>query len=162
MKSKIKNGLIPCFLFIAFLAFSFNAGAQQRTVSGNVSDESGLPLPGVTIVVKGTTNGTITDPEGSYTLGNVPSDATLVYSFVGMRPQEIEVGNRTSINITMEQETIGIEEVVAIGYGTQQRREVSGSVSNISEREFNQGLTQNAVDLLKGKVAGLSNYQWKR
>ncbi len=156
MKSKIKNGLMPCFLFIAFLAFSFNAGAQQRTVSGNVSDESGLPLPGVTIVVKGTTNGTITDPEGSYTLGNVPSDATLVYSFVGMRAQEIQSGNQTSINVTMEQETIGIEEVVAIGYGTQQRREVTGSVSNISEKDFNQGLTQNAVDLLKGKVAGLS------
>jgi TonB-dependent starch-binding outer membrane protein SusC len=129
---------------------------QQNSVSGQVMDEFGQSLPGVTIVVKGTTNGTITDVDGNYLLSNVPENATLVFSFVGMKPQEIAVGNQSTIDVVLEQETIGIEEVVAIGYGTQQRREVSGSISNISEKDFNKGLTQNAVDLLKGKVAGLS------
>jgi TonB-dependent starch-binding outer membrane protein SusC len=155
MKQKSERRFLPYVLLMALLAFAQFAGAQQRTVQGRISDDSGLPLPGVTIVVKGTTTGTITDSNGNYSLPGVSPEATLIYSFVGMRPQEILVGNQTSINISMEAETIGIEEVIAIGYGTQQRREVSGSISNITEKEFNQGLTQNAVDLLKGKVAGL-------
>jgi TonB-dependent starch-binding outer membrane protein SusC len=155
MKQKSGRRFLPYVLLMALLAFAQFAGAQQRTVQGKVVDESGLPLPGVTIAVRGTTTGTITDSDGNYSLPGVTPEATLVFSFVGMRPQEIQVGNQTSINLTLEAETIGIEEVVAIGYGTQQRREVSGSISNITEKEFNQGLTQNAVDLLKGKVAGL-------
>ena len=129
---------------------------QGNTVSGFVKDEQGFPLPGVTVVVKGTTNGTVTDFDGSYTLPNVPENTTLLFSFVGMRSQEVVVENQTTINVTMVVDAIGIEEVVAIGYGTQTRREISGSVTNISEKNFNQGLTQNASDLLKGKVAGLT------
>src|SRR5690554_5705729 len=138
MKRKIKIGAIPCFLFITLLAFALNATAQPRTIRGKVTDDAGHPLPGVTIVVKGTTIGTISDVEGDYALENVPGDGTLVFSFVGMSPQEVVVGNQSVLDVQMETETIGIEEVVAIGYGTQQRREVSGSISNISEREFNQ------------------------
>ena len=129
---------------------------QGNTVSGSVKDEQGFPLPGVTVVVKGTTNGTVTDFDGNYTLPNVPENTTLLFSFVGMRSQEVVVENQTTINVTMVVDAIGIEEVVAIGYGTQTRREISGSVTNISEKNFNQGLTQNASDLLKGKVAGLT------
>ncbi len=156
MKKKHVNGFFPVFLLVVFLVFTSFASAQQRTINGEVTDESGLPLPGVTIVVKGTTNGTITQPDGKYVLTNVPDNAVLVFSFVGMKPQEIPIQNRTLIDVVMEQETIGIEEVVAIGYGTQQKREVSGSISNVSEKDFNKGLNQNAVDLLKGKVAGLT------
>lgn len=156
MKKKHVNGFLPVFLLVVFLVFTSFASAQQRTINGEVTDESGLPLPGVTIVVKGTTNGTITQPDGKYVLTNVPDNAVLVFSFVGMKPQEIPIQNRTLIDVVMEQETIGIEEVVAIGYGTQQKREVSGSISNVSEKDFNKGLNQNAVDLLKGKVAGLT------
>ena len=155
MKQKSGIRFLPYVLFVAFMALSIFADAQQRTIQGRVVDESGLPLPGVTIAVRGTTTGTITDANGNYSLPGVTPESTLVYSFVGMRPQEVQVGNQASINVTLIAETIGIEEVIAIGYGTQQRREVSGSISNISEKEFNQGLTQNAVDLLKGKVAGL-------
>ncbi len=129
---------------------------QGKTVSGSVKDEQGFPLPGVTVVIKGTTNGTVTDFDGNYSLSNIAENTTLIFSFVGMRSQEIIVGNETTINIAMQVDAIGIEEIVAIGYGTQTRREISGSVTNISEKNFNQGLTQNASDLLKGKVAGLT------
>ncbi|HAZ03064.1 MAG TPA: SusC/RagA family TonB-linked outer membrane protein [Prolixibacteraceae bacterium] len=103
-------------------------GQQQKSVTGKVTDSSGAPLPGVTVVVKGTANGIITDADGNYSLANVPADATLVFSFVGMKSQEIPVGGKISINVKMEEETVGIEEVVAIGYGTQKKVNLSGAV----------------------------------
>jgi len=133
-----------------------SAAEQSRlTVSGQVSDMQGLPLPGVSIVVKGTATGTISDTDGNYNLTNVPADATLLFSFVGMKSREIPVNGKSRINVTLEESTIGIEEVVAIGYGTQQKRDVSGSVTNVSEKNFNKGVNRNATDLLQGKVAGL-------
>ncbi len=129
---------------------------QGKTVSGVVKDEQGLSIPGVAVAVKGTTNGAVTDFDGNYSLSNISENSTLIFSFVGMRSQEIIVGNESTINIVMLVDAIGIEEIVAIGYGTQTRREISGSVTNISEKNFNQGLTQTASDLLKGKVAGLT------
>ncbi len=130
--------------------------AQQKVINGVVTNSDGEPLPGVSVVVKGTTTGTITNPDGSFQLQIPESAETLQFSFIGMKTQEVPVGDKTTFTVVMQEETIGIEEVVAIGYGTQQKREVTGSISNISEDEFNQGLTQNAVDLLKGKVAGLT------
>ena len=138
------------------LSLVLPAQQPERSVTGLVTDQQGQPLPGVTIVVKGTTTGTVTNADGEFSL-TIPDDAeVLQFSFVGMKTQEIEIGEKNTFSIVMEEETFGIEEVVAIGYGTQQRREVSGSISNISEKDFNKGLTQNAVDLLKGKVAGLA------
>lgn len=157
MKKKNVKGFLPYWLLIvALLPFNSIAYAQQKTVSGTVTDDAGLPLPGVSIVVKGTTNGTITNVDGNYTLSNVPGNAVLLFSFVGMTTREVAVENQTTISVVLEHQTIGIEEVVAIGYGTQQKREVSGSISNVSEKDFNKGLTRDAVDLLKGKVPGLS------
>lgn len=155
-KKNVKRFLPYWFLIVVLVAFNSIAYAQQKTVSGTVTDDTGLPLPGVSIVVKGTTNGTITNVDGNYTLSNVPENAVLLFSFVGMTAREVAVENQTTISVVLEQQTIGIEEVVAIGYGTQQKREVSGSVSNVSEKDFNKGLTRDAVDLLKGKVPGLS------
>ncbi len=133
-----------------------SVGYQTRPITGIVTDSGGEPLPGVSVVIKGTTMGTITDMDGNFQL-EIPSDAEiLVFSFVGMKKQEVPIGERTTFTISLEEETIGIEEVVAIGYGTQQKREVSGSISNISEDDFNRGLNQDAVDLLTGKVAGLT------
>lgn len=155
MEKNVKR-ILPYCLIAVFIAFSFIAQAQQKTVSGSVTDETGQPLPGVSIVVKGTFNGTITNMDGDYALGNVSENATLVFSFVGMRSTEILIGSQSTIDVKLEPQTIGIEEVVAIGYGTQRKREVSGSISNVSEKDFNKGLTRDAVDLLKGKVPGLS------
>jgi TonB-dependent starch-binding outer membrane protein SusC len=82
---------------------------QQPAISGTVTDSSGQPLPGVTVVVKGTTQGTVTNADGNYSLTNIPEDATLVFSFVGMKTQEVEVGNQTNINVTMKQDVLELK-----------------------------------------------------
>ncbi|MCA1761036.1 MAG: carboxypeptidase-like regulatory domain-containing protein, partial [Bacteroidales bacterium] len=107
------------------------ADQQQPAVSGTVTDESGQPLPGVTVVVKGTTQGTVTNADGNYSLTNIPENATLVFSFVGMKTQEFEVGNQSTIDVTMEVDAIGIEEVVAVGYGTVKKSDLTSAISSV-------------------------------
>ncbi|MGQ8335339.1 TonB-dependent receptor [Sunxiuqinia sp. A32] len=104
---------------------------QEKSISGKVSDSSGSPLPGVTVVMKGTTQGTITNEDGIYFLSNVRSDDVLIFSFVGMKTQEIPVGDQTKINVKLVEETVGIEEVVAIGYGTVKKSDLTGAVGSI-------------------------------
>ncbi|WP_372934142.1 SusC/RagA family TonB-linked outer membrane protein, partial [Mariniphaga sediminis] len=129
---------------------------QQKTISGKVTDSGGSPLPGVTVTVKGTTQGTITDADGNYSLSNVPDNATLVFSFVGMRSQEVVAGNKTNIDLVMEEDLIGIEEVVAIGYGVQKKVNLTGSVSSVSSNVLLERATTNATNLLQGRVTGLN------
>jgi TonB-dependent starch-binding outer membrane protein SusC len=137
--------------------YGVEAVFQQLTVSGKVTDSNGQPLPGVSIVVKGTTQGTVTNAYGEYTLTNISPDATLVFSFVGMLTQEVTISNQTTINVTMEEEIIGIEEVVAIGYGTQRKEEVTSSISKVNKEDFNQGaIVSSPMQLVQGKVAGLA------
>lgn len=128
---------------------------QENKVTGTVKDASGLPLPGVTVVVKGTTQGTVTNADGEYSLANIPEDATLQFSFVGMRMQEVEVGSQTSINIEMEEETIGIDEVVAIGYGTMKKSDLTGSVASVSGVEVSDRNLVNVSQSLQGITPGL-------
>ncbi len=139
-----------------------NEGSQfiqvqpAKRVTGRVTDSSGTPLPGVTLVIKGRTTGTITDADGRYVLPEVPFDASLVFSFVGMRSQEIQVDGRNIINITMADETIGIEEVVAIGYGTMEKKQVTSSISSVESKDLIAGVGGSSVaHALQGKVSGL-------
>ena len=128
---------------------------QQKSVSGKVTDNSGAGLPGVSVVVKGTTTGVITDMDGKYTLPKVPENATLQFSFVGMKSQEVKVGTQSSINIVMEDETIGIDEVIAVGYSNKKTSELSSSVAVVNEKAL-QGVTSNNLnDMIQGKVPGL-------
>lgn len=126
-----------------------------KKVSGKITDSSGGSLPGVSIVVKGTTNGTISDSNGSYSLSNVPDNSTLQFSFVGMQMQEIVVGNKTTIDVTLTEETIGIEEVVAIGYGTQRREAVTGSVASITGESLRDIPSSNFSQALQGRLPGV-------
>ncbi|WP_423130233.1 TonB-dependent receptor [Gaoshiqia sp. Z1-71] len=132
---------------------------QQQTISGKVEDVSGFPLPGVTVVVKGTTIGTITDSEGRFSLTNVPADGALVFSFVGMKFQEIQLAGKTVIDVMMEEETIGLDEVVAIGYGVVKKRDVTGAMSSIKSEDFNLGVTAAPEQLIQGKIAGVDIVQ---
>ncbi len=146
------RSILLCLLFIMVIPVTW---AQQRTVTGTVTGVDGEPLPGVTVVVKGTTIGTVTDGNGEFSL-NVPADAgTLQVSFVGMQAQEIPVAGRTNIAVTLEEETIGIEEVVAIGYGTVRKSDLTGSVSSVSADELNAYPALSAVQALQGRAAGL-------
>ena len=100
---------------------SSTVAQQEKVVSGVVTDSTGFPLPGVTVAVKGTTNGTITNGTGNYSISKVQQDDILQFSFVGMKTQEIAVGTQSVINVVLEEETVGIEEVVAVGYGTMKK-----------------------------------------
>lgn len=129
---------------------------QQNTISGTVTDENGLALPGVTVIIKGTTQGTVTNTDGNYSISNIPENATLVFSFVGMRTQEIMVGNKTTIDIQLEVDAVGIEEVIAVGYGVQRKVNMTGAVSmiNFDEEIENRPIT-NASQALSGKIPGI-------
>ena len=128
---------------------------QQKKVTGKVTDASGSPLPGVTIVIKGTTNGTITDFDGNYILPNVSSDQVLVFSFVGMKAFEIPVNDQTVINVVMQEESIGLDEVVAIGYGTVKKRDLTGSVSSVDNDMIVERGSTSPMEALQGQVAGV-------
>ena len=140
-------------LVVFMLLNSFVWG--QRTVSGVVKDTKNEPLIGVTISIKGTSNGTITDFEGNYTALNVPNDAVLVFSYIGYDPQEIAVNGRSSINVTMGQATVGLNEVVVIGYGSQRKKDLTGSVSSVNAGDFVKGPITNPEQLVAGKIAGV-------
>lgn len=134
---------------------SFSA-TQTKTVQGKVTDSKGEPLPGVTVVVKGSTSGTITGSDGTYILTDVPSNAVLVFSFVGMRVQEINVEGKNSIDVRLEEETIGIEEVVAIGYGTQKKVNLTGAVATVNSDVLENRPVANISQALKGVVPNLN------
>ena len=123
---------------------------QQKAVTGKVTDNTGASLPGVSVIVKGTTNGTITDNDGKYSLSNVTENTTLTFSFIGMKMQEVIVGGKTTINITLEEETFGIEEVVAIGYGTARKKDLTGSITQIRPDRIANENPKTIQDVLRG------------
>ena len=145
------------FLSMLMLFCVTAAYGQSGTVKGKVLDEQGEPIIGANIVEKGTTNGTVTDIDGNYTLSvNDLKKAVLQFSYIGYNSVEESVKGRTQIQINLTSSVVNLGEVVAIGYGTQTRREITGSVANVSEENFNKGVNRDASDLLQGKVAGLT------
>jgi TonB-linked SusC/RagA family outer membrane protein len=133
-----------------------NNSQQQKSISGKVTDSTGAPLPGVTVVVKGTTAGIITDAQGKYSLSSISADATLVFSFVGMKKQEISVGGKTTINVTLAEESVGIEEVVAIGYGTKIKGELTGAIAKTDSKIFETRPVTNTLNALQGALPGVT------
>jgi len=128
---------------------------QGKKVTGKVTDPSGAPIPGVAIVVKGTTTGVTSDNDGNFSL-SLPSDAkTLVFSFVGMKSQEMAIGNNATLNVRMQEETIGIEEVVAIGYGTAKKASLTGSIAAIKGEKLQKSTSTNFSNALAGQLPGL-------
>ena len=130
--------------------------SQQKSTRGKVTDSDGQPLPGVAIVVKGTMQGTVTNADGEYSLSGIPENAILQFSFVGMRTQEVEVANQTTIDVTMVVDAIGIEEVVAIGYGSVKKSDLTGAVSSISTKAILDQPVSSGNSILVGRAAGVS------
>lgn len=131
---------------------------QSRPVSGKVTDSSGAPLPGVTVVIEGTTSGTVTGVDGGFSLSNVSDKAVLVFSFVGMKTEQVPVHGRQTVNIVLEEEKKDLDEVIVIGYGTARRQDYSGSVSSVKLENSMISLSPNLnpLETLKGNVAGLN------
>ncbi len=143
------------FLALLILMCSFAGYAQEIQVKGVVtSADDGQPIPGVSIVVKGTTNGMITNMDGNYTL-KVPGNSTLVFSFIGMKTQEVPVNMQTVINMVLAPETTGIDEVIVVGYGVQKKSVVTAAISRVTAEDLNNTSPTRIEDALKGKVSGV-------
>ncbi|WP_298493862.1 TonB-dependent receptor [uncultured Algibacter sp.] len=128
--------------------------AQEITITGTVSDIGG-PLPGVNILVKGTSNGTQTDFDGNYTISVNNSNAVLVFSYIGYKNQEVTVGNQSTVNVTLEEDIAGLDEVVVVGYTTRKRGELTGSVSTVSAKEIENTSNRDVAKSLAGRTTGL-------
>jgi len=138
------------------LSESASVQQKKKQVTGKVVDSDKLPLPGVGIIVKNTTIGTSTDMDGNFQL-DIPENAEILQvSFVGMKTQEITVAGKSSFNITMVSDAIGLEEVVAVGYATQKKKDITGAVSSVSSADFNKGVMSSPELLLQGKASGVN------
>jgi TonB-linked SusC/RagA family outer membrane protein len=149
MKKKFGGILTLLLAFVVQLTF-----AQEKTISGTVSDGSGLPLPGTTVLVKGTTSGTSTDFDGKYSI-QAAQGSTLVFSFVGYIAQVIKVGASTTINLTLQEDAESLEEVVIVGYGVQKKKEVTGSITSISGQDIAGLVTPSFEGQLAGRASGV-------
>jgi TonB-linked SusC/RagA family outer membrane protein len=126
-----------------------------QSISGTVTDESGLPLPGATVLVKGTTNGTVTDLDGKFSI-DVTDTAIIQISYVGYISRELSVNGQSIFDIQLKPDATQLEELVVVGYGTQKRSDVTGAIGSVKSEDFNRGVITNPVDLLQGKVAGVN------
>jgi TonB-linked SusC/RagA family outer membrane protein len=136
---------------------SAEASAQQNEIDvrGVVTNSDGERMPGVTVVLKGTSKGVITDNDGMFTINNVPSDGTLTFSFIGMRIVEVDIAGRQQIDVTMQVDVIGLDEIVAIGYGVQKKSDVTGAMVSVSSEELTEQPVNNVLEAMQGKAAGV-------
>ena len=142
-------------MVLLMLLLSGMAFAQQKTVTGKVSDETGVAVPGATVIVKGTTIGTVTDINGKFSISVPTASKTLVISFVGMTLQEISIGNQNNISVQLVAETIGVDQVVVIGYGSIRKSDLTGSIATVSSKDFGDRGGTSVGSLIQGKAAGV-------
>ncbi|MEW4922244.1 TonB-dependent receptor [Algibacter sp. 2305UL17-15] len=150
----MKKNVLKLLFCLAFSLLGVAATAQTATVSGTVTD-GGFPLPGVNIIVKNTSNGTTTDFDGNYTVNNVNSNDILVFSYVGYKAQEITIGNKTTINVVLVEDAAALDEVVIVGYGTSNKRELTGSVGTIKGDAIATTIAGNPTSALQGRLTGI-------
>jgi TonB-linked SusC/RagA family outer membrane protein len=148
-----RRSLLSLLLFSIAVTLAFG---QQRTIKGKVTSETEGPLPGVNVVVQGTTLGIATDINGDYTISVPGPESVLVFSFIGYTPQQITVGNQSTINVVLAPALSALQEIVVTGYGTQKKQEITSSISNVTSNEFNKGNVNAPEQLIVGKVAGLA------
>ena len=143
------------FLLLALFAIVSMSLTAQVTVTGTVLDSTGESIIGASVVEKGQTGGATTDIDGKFTIRVSNADATLVISYVGMKTQEIKLKGRKNIDVTLEDSSEALSELVVVGYGTQKRSDITGSVASLSEDQMRQTIVTNADQMLQGKVAGV-------
>lgn len=154
MKKKFKGRLI---VLLVLLLISVGTFAQNITVTGRVTEKgTNTPLMGVTILIKGNTNGVITDLKGYYIINNVPPDGILVFSFVGMITREIMVNESKEINLELEPDALDIDEIVVVGYGIQKKSDLTGASSRLSEGDMNKSTATSPIEMMQGRVSGVN------
>ena len=146
---KIKKALLFCLLFFAVGVF-----AQQKTITGTVTDNSGVPLPGVNVVVKGTTNGASADFDGNYSI-SASEGQTLVFTSIGYKMKEIQIGASSTYDISLEEDSALLDEVVVVGYGTTKKSDVTGAIVSVTSEDINSRPVNNAIEAMQGKAAGV-------
>ncbi|SFU20474.1 iron complex outermembrane recepter protein [Algoriphagus locisalis] len=156
LKTSIAVRCLAVFLMIVFSTNFSEALAQSKTISGTVSDNYGMTLPGVSVLIKGSTQGTVTDLEGKYVLTSDGDIGTLVFSYIGYTTQEVVLGNQNVLDITLEEDLLGLDEVVVVGYGVQQKKDITGATSSISKEDMNQGAITNPLQQISGRAAGVN------
>ena len=147
-----KRLLIPSLFFVVLTATAF---AQNITIAGKVTDKGGNGLPGVNVVETGTLNGTVTGNDGQFSISVKGSDAKLDFSYVGYLSVTVTVGTQTTINISLEEDILQLDEIVVIGYGTVKKRDLTGAVSSVKSREITMAPVVSPVEAIQGRVAGL-------
>lgn len=152
---------MKCIAVVGILLISTMAYSQTtRTITGTTSDQQGYPLPGVNVMVQGTTMGTITNVQGEFTLEVTnPEQSSLLFSFIGFENQVVPIGTQTSFNIVMMDDYIGLDEVVAIGYGVVRRRDLTGSVGSVGTKEIAKVANSNALSAIQAQVPGVDIQQ---
>lgn len=156
LKTRLAVRCLSVFLMIIFSANFSEAFAQSKTISGTISDNYGMTLPGVSVLIKGSTQGTVTDLDGKFSLTSDQDIGTLVFSYIGYTTQEVVVGNQNVLDITLEEDLLGLDEVVVVGYGVQQKKDLTGATSSISKEDMNQGAITNPLQQISGRAAGVN------
>ena len=151
IKAFMSKKMIICFLaMIPLFVFS-----QTKTITGNIVDSNGQPIIGATVMVKGTSSGTVSDMDGNFTLSDVPEDAVLQISYIGYATQEIPVAGKTSFGVVLQEEAQALEELVVVGYGVQKKSDVTGAIISVTNEKLTAMPTNNALEALQGKAAGV-------
>ena len=143
------------FFVALFSVLAIEASAQSKTISGTVLDKTGESVIGASVVVKGTTNGSITDFEGKFTISNVPDNGTIQVSFVGYKTLDIPVKGQSSFQITLEEDSEILDEVVVVGYGVAKKSDVTGALTQVTAKTIRERPVQNALQAMQGKAAGV-------
>ncbi|CAN0460802.1 unnamed protein product, partial [Scytosiphon promiscuus] len=155
MKKKILKQTKLLFALFAISFYSYSALAQGPSVTGTVKASDGMPIPGVNIVQKGTTNGVVTDFDGNYSIDLTDGSKILVFSYLGYQTLEETVGSRNTVNVTLLEDTQALDEVVVIGYGTQRKSDLTGSVASVSSEDITQVPSSRVDQVLQGRAAGV-------
>jgi len=144
-------------IFIILMSLlSINAMAQQQKISGKVTDATGEGLTGVSVLVKGTSAGSISDINGNFNIALPENAKSLAFTYIGYKPQEVQIGNQRVFNIVLEEDSKMLDEVVAIGYGVQKKSDLTGASNRLTEKDMNKSVATSPIEMMQGRVAGVS------
>ena len=147
--------MLQRLMFTVLFAVCAITVSAQNKVTGTVVDANGEAIIGASVMVKGTSNGSVTDFEGNFTINNVPAKGNLEISYIGYKTQTVALGGKTSFNITLQEDNALLDEVVVVGYGVQRKSDVTGALTRVNEEQLNNRPVSNAFEALQGKAAGV-------